>query len=132
MDDLGNGLAETPPDFVKGFLSTLVLSGVVQKRTDGLILVAAMFDHDGRNADQVGDVRDRRALACLAAVQIVGVSKASSYRLVSIGNPQFRFNPSMPRVNRTRFQNASRATITSSGVGAGRASRSAKRNAFRQ
>jgi hypothetical protein len=44
------------------------------------------------------------------------------------GHVQFRFSPCSPRVRRMRFQKASRARITSSGVGLGRYSSCAKRN----
>ena len=39
-------------------MTALVLHRIVQKRRDGLVLVAAMLDHKRRNAHQVGDVGD--------------------------------------------------------------------------
>jgi hypothetical protein len=47
----------------------------VTQRADGLILVAAVFDREGGDAHEVGEIGDLRALASLIAVEAVGVSK---------------------------------------------------------
>ena len=45
-----------------------VLDGVVQQRADRLGLAAAHLEHERGDAEQVGDVRDARALAQLPAM----------------------------------------------------------------
>ena len=49
-----------------------VLDRVVQQRADRLGLVAAHLEHERGDTEQVGDVRDRRSLAQLAAVVVGG------------------------------------------------------------
>src|SRR3954447_5742797 len=47
----------------------MVLERVVQQRGDRLVLVAAVAEHELANAEQVRDVRDRRAFPHVVAVQ---------------------------------------------------------------
>ena len=52
-----------------------VLDGVVQKRGDGLVFVTTVFEDEGGDGEQVGDVGDVRAFAQLVAVQAVSLGQ---------------------------------------------------------
>ena len=70
--DLRHCIAEAVGD--GGFVGVAaVFDGVVQQAGDGLVLVAAVFDHQGGNGQQVAEVRDAGALAHLAGVGHAGV-----------------------------------------------------------
>lgn len=70
-NDPGNLIAEGCPDLGKGRGTALVLRRVVQQGSDCLVLIAAVLDHQGGDAHEMGDVRSRGALAKLVAVQPV-------------------------------------------------------------
>lgn len=72
LHDGGHGLAELGADgrFVSG---AAVLEHVVQQAGDGLVLVAAVLQHDAGDAQQVVEVGDGGALAELGGVGDAGV-----------------------------------------------------------
>lgn len=56
-------------------LAALVLDRVVEQRSDRLVLVAAVLDHQGRDPEEVADVWGVGALAGLVAVRLESVGK---------------------------------------------------------
>lgn len=68
-DDLGDTLTKLGTNDVQGRQASLVFDGVVKQRGDGLVLVAAGLDDQGRDAQQVREVGDIGAFADLLAVQ---------------------------------------------------------------
>src|SRR5690606_32492616 len=71
-DDVDHGLVEQRADHA--FVGrAAVFDGVVEQAGDGLVFVAAVFDHQRRDAEHVAQVRDQRALAHLAGVGDAGV-----------------------------------------------------------
>ena len=75
---LGHGLAKPPSDLVQHRHPALVFDRVVQQGRNGLVLVAAIFQHDARHAQQVCHVRHAGNLALLFLVQFGGVSQGKS------------------------------------------------------
>ena len=49
-----------------------ILDGVVQQGCDGLVFTAAVFPHQGADADQVREVRNRFAFAALRSMDFFG------------------------------------------------------------
>jgi len=52
FDDVGHALPETPHDLVPRLWAALVLNGVVQQRRNGLVLVSAVFNDEGRDGER--------------------------------------------------------------------------------
>src|SRR5262245_22869450 len=75
LDDTGHTLAEAGADIREALAAALVLGGIVQERPDGLVLVAAIVDHGRCHREEVPGVRNRRALADLAAMHVYGVGQ---------------------------------------------------------
>ena len=73
---LGHGIAEPPPDLVQHRHPALVFDRVVQQGRNGFVLVAAIFQHDARHAQQMRHVRHAGDLA-LFLVQFRGVGQAA-------------------------------------------------------
>jgi hypothetical protein len=68
LDDACDALSEFCANVAQPTLAALVFHGVVKKRGDGFILVAAVNEHDGGDAEKVRDVWARRPLAKLRRV----------------------------------------------------------------
>jgi len=51
----------------------VIFDDVAEERRDSLSLAAAVFEHDGRDRDDMGGVRDVGALARLAAMDANGI-----------------------------------------------------------
>ena len=69
LDDMRHPRAEFPSDLAQARLTALILHGVMQKRGDGFVLVAAMGEHGGGHAQKMRDVRPRGSFAELGCVQ---------------------------------------------------------------
>ncbi len=69
--DYTTDLVPEAPDGLPGSLSRLaILDGVVEECGDGFILVRAVVVRDRAGAEEVAQVRDRRALACLVVAEM--------------------------------------------------------------
>ena len=83
LDDRLDAIAEARADLVRAHLVRLVFQRVVQQRADRLVLVTAMFEHDGRDADEVRHIGDVAAFALLVLVQLrrpdQGLAEAFAY-----------------------------------------------------
>ena len=75
IDNDGDSFAEAAPNLLARICSPRIFDGIVQQRGDGFIFRAAVFYDDGRNGEQVADVRDRRAFAGLSRMQLVSLDK---------------------------------------------------------
>src|SRR5450432_1911193 len=68
FDYISNAFAKTATDFFEHGCATAVFDDIVQQRRDGEVFVASGFEYQGRDAQQVGDVRSAGAFADLAGV----------------------------------------------------------------
>ena len=75
VHDLRHLFPEAAADLLACCVKTLVFNRVVKQGGDGLILVAAVFQYDAGDPEQVGNVRDIGAFA-----QLVGVKLRSIYQ----------------------------------------------------
>jgi hypothetical protein len=62
-DDVCDAVAETRPDLRRGRRAALVLHDVVEEGGDGLILAAAMLEHERSDGEEMRDVGDGRPLS---------------------------------------------------------------------
>ena len=90
LDDPRDVVAELVADALEHRPPAAVLDRVVQQRADRLGLAPAHLEHERRDAEQVRDVRDRRALAQLPAVVLGGqqqraVEALGQHRVVGVG-----------------------------------------------
>jgi len=69
VDDVRDAFAELSLNFAQTRLPALVFHRVVKQCSDGHFFVAAVFDHNGRDAQKMADVGPFRALANLACVE---------------------------------------------------------------
>ena len=74
-NDRSHVITEHRSDFGQSFQASLVLYCVMKQPRDGLVLVTAMFNHEGCNGHQVLHVWDGPAFAPLIAVQPVSIKK---------------------------------------------------------
>ena len=72
MGSLGDTVAETAPNFFPRLWATLILDGIMQQRRNGFVLVSTMFDHQGRDGQQVRNVGDAGTLPALLSVELGG------------------------------------------------------------
>ena len=75
VDDMRDAAAEFFADFIEAREAALIFDGIMQQRRDDLIFTAAVLNDDGRNAEQVADIRLAFTLAALVQVQFRRVSK---------------------------------------------------------
>ncbi|MOA07261.1 hypothetical protein D3C78_1269490 [compost metagenome] len=66
---------------LRGVLVAAVLDHVVQQGGDGLVLVAAVLQHQGADRQRVGDVGHCGALAQLAGVHVGGIAEGAGQPL---------------------------------------------------
>jgi len=65
VDDMRNAAAEFFADFIEAREAALVFDGIMQQRRDDFIFTAAVLNDDGRNTEQVADIRLAFTLAAL-------------------------------------------------------------------
>jgi hypothetical protein len=77
----------------------LIFWPIVQERGDRLILIAAMLNDERGHGHQMRNVGDRRALARLLAMQVVGVAKGvvEALRKNGLVHHFFASSPTMGR-----------------------------------
>jgi hypothetical protein len=71
LDDGGDLGPEPGADAVEHGRPAAVLDGVVEERGDRLVLVAAVFEHESGDDEQVRGVRDLRSETAVPAVRLV-------------------------------------------------------------
>jgi hypothetical protein len=71
-DQVGDPIAEPCSDRVGGFITTLVLDGVVQEGRNRRVFISAPLKYGGRDRRQIGDVGDVVALPPLISVKLLG------------------------------------------------------------
>ena len=76
VDDARDAVAEFFANFVEAREAALVFDGIVQQSGDDFVFTAAMLNDDGRNTEQVADVRLAFALTALVQMQSRGVTKS--------------------------------------------------------
>ena len=65
---ISDAVTKALPDISQPGYASLVLGGVVEERSDDLLLVAAVLEHERRDREEVAHIRDRETLADLGAV----------------------------------------------------------------
>jgi hypothetical protein len=75
IDDARDAFAEFFADFIEAREAALILDGIVQKGGDDFVFAAAVLNDDGRNTEQVTDIRLAFTLAALVQMQLSGVTK---------------------------------------------------------
>ena len=75
VDDARDDAAEFFADFVEARETALVFGGIMQQRRDDFIFTAAVLNDDGRNAEQMADIRLAFALAALVHMKLRRITK---------------------------------------------------------
>src|SRR5260370_13778936 len=75
IDDARHAVAEFFADFIEPREATLVLDGIMQQRSNDFVFTAAALNDDGRNSEQVSNVRLALPLATLVKMELGSVTK---------------------------------------------------------
>ncbi len=86
LHDLRDLIAEARPDVFQPLPTAVVFGGIVQQCPDSLVLVAAIVEHDRRDAHEVSQVRDGRPLLRLRPMHLVRVADGLVEPLRQVGH----------------------------------------------